>query len=139
MTASVTRLIRSRPTLTPDAVDLLEGRLDVACREPARVEREDLVIEPFKAALALAHELRFERARAVARGLDPHRPVLGGKRFRRRTVARVPGAARRLMMARVAEVLGQLGRHRPLHQPAGEIGQQAAGPDDLLLGPGAGE
>jgi hypothetical protein len=42
-------------------------------------------------------------------------------------------------MALVAQVLGQLGRHRPLHQPAREIGQQATWPDDLLLGPRARE
>ena len=122
-----------------DAVDLLEVRLDVARRQPARVERQDLVVEALKAALALAHDLRLEAALAVSRGLDRHRPVLGRKRLRRRPVARVPAPAGRLLMALIAQVLGQLGRHRALHQPAREIGQQAARPDDLLLGPGAGE
>jgi hypothetical protein len=36
-------------------------------------------------------------------------------------------------------MLGQLGVHRPLDQPLGQLRQHAARPDDLLLRPGAGE
>jgi len=39
----------------------------------------------------------------------------------------------------VATVLGQLDLHRPLHQPLGQGGEHPAGPEDLLLGRGAGE
>src|SRR6266545_7322493 len=39
------------------------------------------------------------------------------------------GSALRL----IAQVLGQLGGHRALHQPLDQVGEQAAGPDDLLL------
>ena len=42
-------------------------------------------------------------------------------------------------MRLVAEVLGQLRLHRPLHQPLGQLREHTARPDDLLLGPGAGE
>ena len=42
-------------------------------------------------------------------------------------------------MRLIAEVLSQLRGHRPLHQPARQISEQAAGPDNLLLGSSAGE
>ncbi len=42
-------------------------------------------------------------------------------------------------MRLVTEMLGQLRRHRPLYQPAREIGEETAGPNDLLLGPPARE
>ena len=42
-------------------------------------------------------------------------------------------------MRLVADVVGQLDLHRPLHQPLGQLGQQAAGPSDLLLRRGASE
>ena len=60
-----------------DAVDLGQVRLDVARREPARVEREDLLVEPLEAPLALAHDLRLKAAVAIARRIDRNRPVLG--------------------------------------------------------------
>src|SRR5207248_6925146 len=90
-------------------------------------------------ALALAHDLRLKRALAVPWRPDPHRPVLGRERLRTRAVAGVAGTAGRLLMRLIAKVLGQLGRHRPLHEPAREGGQKTAGPDDLLLRPRAGE
>jgi hypothetical protein len=39
----------------------------------------------------------------------------------------------------IAKVIGQLDLHRPLHQPLGQLRQQAAGPDDLLLAVRAGQ
>ena len=107
--------------------------------KPARVEREDLVVEALEAPLALPDDLRLEAALAIPRRLDPHRPVLGRKRLRRRAVAGVAGPAGRLLVRLVAEMLGQLRRHRPLHQPLGQLREHPARPDDLLLGPGARE
>ena len=121
------------------AVDLLEVRGDIARRQPARVEREDLVVEPLKAALALADDLRLKAAVTVAGRVDLDLPVLGDQRLRGRAVARVPRAAGRLLMRLVADVVGQLDLHRALHQPLGQLGQQPAGPGDLLLRRGAGE
>jgi hypothetical protein len=40
-------------------------------------------------------------------------------------------------MRLVAQVLGQLDLQRPLHQPPGQLAQQPARPDDLLLAAGA--
>src|SRR5207248_1229968 len=51
------------------------------------------------------------------------------------TRARPPG----LLVRFVAEMLGQLGRRRPLHQPLRQLREHAIGPDDLLFGAGAGE
>ena len=114
-------------------------RLDVAGREPAAVQREDLVVEPLEAALALSDDLRFEAPVAIPRSVDRHLSLLGNQRLRRRPVTRVAPATGRLVMGLVAEMVGQLDLHRPLHQPLSQLGQQAAGPGDLLLGPRAGE
>jgi hypothetical protein len=42
-------------------------------------------------------------------------------------------------MRLVAEMLGQLRRHRPLDKPLGQVREHPARADDLLLGPGARE
>src|SRR5439155_15010326 len=118
----------------PHPIDLGQVRLDVARRQAARVEREDLVVEPLEAPLALADDLRLEAALAVPRRFDPHRPVLRRKRLRCRAVAGVARAAGRLLMWLVAEMLGQLRRHRPLHQPLRQLREHTARADDLLLG-----
>ena len=57
-----------------DAVDLGQVRLDVARRQAARVEREDLVVEALETPLALPHDLRLEAALAIPRRLDPTGP-----------------------------------------------------------------
>ena len=61
---------------------------------------------------------------------------VGHQRLRRRPVARIPRATRRLLMWLVAEVVGQLDLHRALHQPLGQLRQQPTRPNDLVLGPG---
>src|SRR5439155_26230119 len=105
----------------------------------ARVEREDLLVEPLEAPLPLADDLRLEAALAVPRRFDPHRSLLGRKRLRRRAVAGVAAAAGRLLVRRVAEILGQLRRPRPLPQPLRQLREHTARPDDLLLGASAGQ
>jgi hypothetical protein len=42
-------------------------------------------------------------------------------------------------MRLVADMVGQLDLHCPLHQPLGQLGKQPTGPVDLLLGRGARE
>jgi hypothetical protein len=42
-------------------------------------------------------------------------------------------------MRLVAEMLGQLRRHRPLNKPLGQLREHTARADDLLLGPGGRE
>src|SRR6266516_8209722 len=115
MTASVTPA--DQVAADADAVDLGQVRLDVARRQAARVEREDLVVEPLEAPLPLPDDLRLKAAVAIPRRPQLDRAVLGRKRLRRRAVTCVAGPAGRLLMRLVAEMLGQLRRHRPLHQP----------------------
>src|SRR4051794_39439708 len=69
---------------------------------PREYNARILSSKPWKAALALAHDLRLEAAVAIARGLDRHPPVLGHQRLRRRAIARVVGAARWLVMGLIA-------------------------------------
>ena len=121
------------------AVNLFQVRLDIPHREPAAVQRQDLVVEPLKAALALANDLRCEAAVAIPRRLDRHLPVLGHQRLRAGPVARVARPARRLLMRLIAQMVSQLDLHRPLHQSLGQRRQQPARPGDLLLGPRAGQ
>ena len=121
------------------AVDLLEVRLDVARGEPAAVKREDLVVEPDEPPLALADNLGLEAAVTVAGRVDRDLPVLADQRLRGRPIALVGGAAGRLLVRLVADVVGQLDLHRALHQALGQLGEQPAGPGDLLLRRGAGE
>ena len=42
-------------------------------------------------------------------------------------------------MALIANVIGQLDLQRALHQPLSQLRQHATRPDDLLLGPRAGQ
>ena len=94
---------------------------------------------PLEPARVLGHDLRLERASSVARLLDPHRPVPGMHGFRGRAVAGVAGPAGRRLAVLVTEMVGQLGRHRPLNKTLGQPLQQAVGAGDLLRRTGAGE
>jgi hypothetical protein len=42
-------------------------------------------------------------------------------------------------MRLVSQVVGELDLERPLHQPLGQLREQPAWPDDLLLGLGSGQ
>jgi hypothetical protein len=117
-----------------DSVELAQVRLDIPRGHSPAVERQDLLVEPLKAPLALADDLRLKAPVAVPRGADLDPSMLRGQPLRCRSVARVPGAARRLLMGLVTKMVGQLDLHRPLHQPLGQLAEHATGPEDLLLG-----
>jgi hypothetical protein len=121
------------------AVDLSEVRFDIPRREPAGIEREDLLVEPLEPPLTLTNDLRLEAAVAVSRGVDLDWPVLGDQRLRCRTVAGVSRAAGRLQVRLETEVVGELDLHRALNQPLRQLRKQPARPDDLLLPVNAGE
>ena len=106
---------------------------------PRLYKREDLLVEPDEPALALADDLRLEAAVRSRGASSADLPVLGDQRLRRRAVALVLGAACRLAVRLVADMVGQLDLHRPLHQALGQIAKQPAGPGDLLLRARAGE
>ena len=88
---------------------------------PREYERQDLVVEANEPALALAHDPRLEAAVAVPWRVDRDLAVLGDQRLRRGPVALVCGTAERLLMRLVADVIGQLDLHRPLHQPLRQL------------------
>lgn len=50
-----------------DGVHLEQERLNLPDRQPTRIQRDDLVVDAREAAFMLADELRFTRARAIAR------------------------------------------------------------------------
>jgi hypothetical protein len=55
--------------------------LDLADRAPARVEADDLHVEPDPAGLALLDDLRLKRPLAIPRRADPDRPLIGQHRL----------------------------------------------------------
>jgi hypothetical protein len=121
--------------VAPDlhAIDLGDMRLNIAGREAAGVKREDLVVKPLKTPLTLVDDLRREAPIAIPGRVDRHLTVLGDQPLRHAPIARVPRSARRLLVALIAEVVGDLDLHRALHQPLGQLAKQPARPDDLLL------
>ena len=58
-----------------DGIRFFEERLNLTHRQPAAVERDDLVVEAREASLVFANQLRLERALTIPRHLDRHRPV----------------------------------------------------------------
>ena len=94
---------------------------------------------PGQAPLVLLDDLRLERPGSIPRPGDLDRAVIGQERLCRGAVARVAGAARRGVAVLVAQMPAQLALQRPLHQPAGQIAQKAAGAQDLRLAVLAGQ
>ena len=107
------------------------------CEQPPAVERQDLVVKTLKPPLALADDPRPKAPVTIARRVDPHRSVLGDQPLRSRAVARVLRPTGWLLVAFIADVIGQLNLKRPFHQPPGQLRQHAARADDLLLSPSA--
>jgi len=95
--------------------------LDLAGRHPARVQREDLLVEAVERTGVLGHDPRLERRVAVARQLDRHRPVDRPQRLLRDPVTPVLLLFGRHLAGRVAEVLFQLGAGRALDQPLAQL------------------
>src|SRR3954452_11418427 len=113
-----------------DAVELGEVILDVTDAHAAGIEPEDPVIQARQPGLALAHELGLETAVAITRGANRDGPELGLDRLAPGAVADV--RALRHAARRVAQMLGQLRPQRRLDHAPGELGQQPAGPGDLI-------
>jgi hypothetical protein len=106
------------------AIDLLQMRLDIPHREPAAIERQDLLVKPDEPPLALADDLRLKAPIPITRSVELDLPVLADQRLRRRAVALVRGPARRLAVRLAAHMAGQLDLHRPLHHPLGQLRQE---------------
>ncbi len=122
------------------AVELAQVALDIAGRQAAAVERQDLLIEPLEPSLALAHQPRLKAPVTVARRPDLNRPVLGDQRLGLAlAVARITHPARRLLMRLITEMVSQLDLERPLDQPLGQLSEHPARTEDLLLRSRAGQ
>ncbi len=80
-----------------------------------RVQRQDLVVEARESPLMLADDLRLERSVAVARHFDYRLAEVAFQRLRADPVARVAAPASRRGVLLVAQVVAQLGVHRPFH------------------------
>jgi hypothetical protein len=113
-------------------------RLDVAGGQPPGVQGQDLVVKPLQGTLTLSHDLGLKAAVTITGRVDPDPAVLAHQRLGARPVAHVPHPTRRLLMRLIAQMIGQLDLHRPLHQAFGQLGQPAARPGDLLLTASAG-
>jgi hypothetical protein len=90
--------------------------LNLADCQPARVQRDDLVVEAREAPLVFAYQLRLERPLAIARDLNRDRPLVGEDGLPAGTIAMIAGELGFCRSGWVAEVVGQLAAQRPLNQ-----------------------
>jgi hypothetical protein len=114
-------------------VDLLQVPLDLARRQAARVQRQDLPVQLRPPPLALFHQLRLELAVAVARRFDlqlAERPL---KRLFRRPVPAVAAVGTGWIVLAVAQVRRQFPAQSPLHHSLGQLRQH---PLHILHRPG---
>lgn len=100
--------LRDRLARQLGLVDLLEMGLDLTGRHPLRIERHDLLGQPFQTAGMLGHRDRLERRVPITRHLHLHRPDIGHHRLRIGTVSAVarPTAINRVGF--VAEMVFEL-------------------------------
>jgi hypothetical protein len=88
--------------------------LNLTDRHPARVQRENLVVESGEAALVLRDQARLERPLAVARHVDRERAVVGQYRLSARAVAIIGGVVRFRAAHRIPQVVRELATQRAL-------------------------
>jgi len=100
-------------------------RLDLAHRHAARIQRQDLVVEPCPTGLVLGDQLRLEAAVAIARDLEWQLAELALERLAAASVAGVAGCVGDRLVLVVTEVLGHLCIQCPLHQQLGQLLEQA--------------
>jgi len=92
-------------------------RRDLPGRQPAGVEADHDLVDPTQPALALLHQLRLERAVAVARDVDVDlAATVGQHRLRPLPVAGVGPVPSRDGVLVVAEVVDHLSSARPRHR-----------------------
>ena len=115
-------------------------RLDIARRQPARVEREDLVVEALEAPLTLPDDLRLERPPPIARRAGPQTGLCSvASVFAVEPLRVLPAPPGGSWCGSKPKMLSQLRRHRPLDQPLRQLREHTARADDLLLSPGTRE
>ena len=101
-----------------DAVEIAQMADDLAGAHAAGVHRDDLLVEPWKAALVLGDQLRIETGLAVARNLQLDLPGIGDNRLLAIAVAPVAGLL-------AGQVMVHLGIQHPLGQRLLQFVKQA--------------
>jgi len=108
-----------------DAVDLLKVRADLAHCHPARVHRQDLVVESVEVALVLGDQLRLEAPVPIARDLDRDLTLTRTHGLLGLAVAAIALSLGRRLTGLVAQVLRQLRAHRPVDQSPRQVLEKA--------------
>src|SRR6266542_2829423 len=124
--------LADQPVRDVDAVQLAQVPLDLAGRQPAGVEGEDLLVEAVERTGVLRDDPRLERRVAIAWQPDRDRPVNRPQRLRRDAVTPVRLPLGRLGARRIAEVLLQLGAGGTLDQPLAQPVDQPVRAGQLL-------
>ncbi len=106
-------------------------RPDVTGRQPARIQRDDAIVEPIQTGLTLAHDLRAERPAAVAGNLQVDAADLSQQLLAGDAVAAVTRPATCRIMFLIAQVLGHLLGQRPLEHRLGHLAQQTVRAEQL--------
>jgi hypothetical protein len=114
-----------------DVVDLPQVGADVARSHPARIQRDDPLVEPLQPGLALAHDLRLEAAGPVPRHGQIDGTNISQQRLAGRPVAAVPRPPPSRVMLFIAQVPSQLLSQRPLQHRLSHLRQQAGGAEQL--------
>ena len=97
-----------------DAVHIREKCLNLAHREPARVERDDRVIEAREASLVFADQPRLETAVPVARHGERQRAVIRQHGLAAAPIAMIRGVFGLGPARHITEMVAQLGAQGPL-------------------------
>jgi len=98
--------------------------LDLTRRHAARVHRQNLVVEALEPCLMLRQDLRLEAAIAISRRFHHHRPEIALNRLGSCPVTGIPAVISRRIVLFIAQMLRQLGVHRPLQQRLRKLFQQ---------------
>src|SRR5688572_12775965 len=99
--------------------------LDFAHTHPARIHRDDLLVETVEALLTLSDDLGLEATGAIARDLELELAVLARDGLLRGAVSGVAGVAPLGRMLLVAKMVCELGVHRALDERLGQLLEQA--------------
>src|SRR5664279_2041904 len=95
--------------------------LDLPRRHSSGVHRQNLVVEAREAPLMAGNDLRLESAITVPRHLDLRFPEVTLQLLAAGAVTRVATQMAGSLMLLVAQMVGQPGVHRPLHQGLGQL------------------
>src|SRR3989442_1619370 len=87
-------------------VDLFQVLLDLAGREPPRIQRNDVRVKAGEACLMLLDDLRLKGPVSIPRHFDGHRPEAPLERLPRLAIARVTTLIAGRVMLLVTDMLG---------------------------------